>query len=179
MSCSIPLHCAGCSLRGQGPCCTTEVPSDGLRAPLTAPQGKDSLELPSCHAPHFSLPLGTLFCDKGVIRPAVLPPAAGLCFFPQGLTLTLGVSSTPAHRGQLQALWRLQGCPRAELCTTGVEKCQEPKSTGSPNHCEPPLGGVPSLSPTALMTQDGQLQGMAAPGSHPVPPRCVVPPHHL
>lgn len=83
-------------------------------------QGRDTLGLPLYHTPYFPLPLGTSVCDKGVLIPALLSqPGAGLCFFPQGPTLALGVSSPPAHSSSLC------GGSRA-----GPE-------SGSPNHCEP------------------------------------------
>lgn len=103
-----------------------------LKSPLVVSeplQGRDTLELPLYHTPHFPLPLGTWICDKGVIIPALLPQVAGLCFFPQGPALALGVSSPPAHSSTQLHTASVEGA--------GLGQSQEPKSTGSSNHCEP------------------------------------------
>lgn len=116
----------------QGPCCTTEGPSGGLRVPLTAPSGQAQFG-----AAFVALTSFLLICDKGMIIPAVLPQIAGLSFFPQGQLLLWG-SPHPQHKGASSRVCR--GC-RAALELSFAQQgwaSLEPKSTGSPNHCEPP-----------------------------------------
>lgn len=81
VSCSIPLHCAGCSL-SSGAQLHNSSPLWWSQSPSESPSRAGTIW--NCLCTSFFFALGALICDKGVIIPAVLPQAAGLCFFPQG-----------------------------------------------------------------------------------------------
>lgn len=110
-----PIHCAGC---------TPEVPSGGLRAPLS---------------PSRAGTLWSCLCTTHLIFLCPWAPrfVTRVCSYLHSCLKLLGYASFPRAQLWLWGSPHPQHTAPASVEGAGLDQSQEPKSTGPPNHCEP------------------------------------------